>query len=194
MKYLYLLRHGETLFNQLKKVQGSCDSPLTDLGRQQASWARKYFEINQIELDHAYSSTQERASDTLEIITSLPYERKKGLKEFAFGRFEGEPAALQPKGTHHFESFYLDYGGEAAESVRQRMLSTLTDIMNQDDHEHVLAVSHNGAVYYFLSQIWKESNGQQPRQLPNCCIIRLSYSDNQFDVLDVIDPAQFKGL
>ena len=28
-KKLFLMRHGETLFNQLKKIQGACDSPLT---------------------------------------------------------------------------------------------------------------------------------------------------------------------
>lgn len=36
MKKLYLLRHGQTEFNVKKLVQGRCDSPLTDLGRQQA--------------------------------------------------------------------------------------------------------------------------------------------------------------
>ena len=34
MKRLYLLRHGQTEFNVKKLVQGRCDSPLTDLGRQ----------------------------------------------------------------------------------------------------------------------------------------------------------------
>ena len=28
-KTLYLMRHGETLFNSLGKIQGACDSPLT---------------------------------------------------------------------------------------------------------------------------------------------------------------------
>ena len=29
---LYLIRHGETLFNTQKRVQGWCDSPLTENG------------------------------------------------------------------------------------------------------------------------------------------------------------------
>lgn len=33
---IYLVRHGQTLFNQQKKVQGWCDSPLTQEGIQQA--------------------------------------------------------------------------------------------------------------------------------------------------------------
>lgn len=35
MKRLYLMRHGETLFNKLGKVQGWCDSPLTETGKEQ---------------------------------------------------------------------------------------------------------------------------------------------------------------
>ncbi|WRK52458.1 histidine phosphatase family protein [Coprobacillaceae bacterium CR2/5/TPMF4] len=31
MKDLYLMRHGETLFNQRRKIQGWCDSPLTEV-------------------------------------------------------------------------------------------------------------------------------------------------------------------
>ncbi len=31
-KTLYLMRHGQTLFNLRKKIQGSCDSPLTAEG------------------------------------------------------------------------------------------------------------------------------------------------------------------
>jgi probable phosphoglycerate mutase len=32
MKDLYLMRHGETLFNIRRKIQGWCDSPLTENG------------------------------------------------------------------------------------------------------------------------------------------------------------------
>ena len=32
MKDLYLMRHGETLFNQRRKIQVWCDSPLTEKG------------------------------------------------------------------------------------------------------------------------------------------------------------------
>ena len=74
-KILYLMRHGETEFNVRKKIQGWCDSPLTEIGIQQAKIAGTFFSNNQIEIDHAYSSTSERASDTLEIVTDnqIPY-------------------------------------------------------------------------------------------------------------------------
>ncbi|MCQ5201028.1 histidine phosphatase family protein, partial [Faecalibacillus faecis] len=89
-KILYLMRHGQTLFNLQHKIQGWCDAPLTPLGIKQAQMAKEYFVNNQITLDHAYASTSERASDTLEIFTDMPYTRLKGLKEWNFGAFEGK--------------------------------------------------------------------------------------------------------
>lgn len=80
-KILYLMRHGQTLFNLKGRIQGSSDSPLTDLGVQQAQAAGHYFTQHQIKFDSAVSSTQERASDTLEhAIPGQPYTRLKGLK------------------------------------------------------------------------------------------------------------------
>ena len=60
-KTLYLMRHGQTLFNLQHKIQGWCDAPLTPLGIKQAQMAKEYF--TNITLDHAYASTSERASD-----------------------------------------------------------------------------------------------------------------------------------
>ena len=43
-KILYLMRHGETLFNVQGKIQGWCDSPLTINGIKQAKAAAAYYE------------------------------------------------------------------------------------------------------------------------------------------------------
>ena len=65
---LYLMRHGETLFNTQKRVQGWCDSPLTENGILQAEQAKQYFAKKGISFDAVYSSTQERATDTAKIV------------------------------------------------------------------------------------------------------------------------------
>ena len=90
------MRHGQTLFNKRRKVQGWCDAPLTSLGIEQAKTSGEYFKKSKIIFDKAYSSTSERACDTLELVTDIPYKRLKGLKEWNFGTFEGESEDLNP--------------------------------------------------------------------------------------------------
>lgn len=94
MKKIYLVRHGQTLFNATYRLQGFCDSPLTEKGINQAKNARKYYEKNNIVFDKAYCSTQERAEDTLNLITDLDYKRLKEIKEWNFGECEGKEEEL----------------------------------------------------------------------------------------------------
>lgn len=95
-KTLYIMRHGQTLFNLQHKIQGWCDTPLTPLGIHQAQVAKEYIDSQTVTFDHAYSSTSERACDTLEIVlgSEYPYKRVKGLKEWNFGAFEGKDECL----------------------------------------------------------------------------------------------------
>ena len=76
-KTLYIMRHGQTLFNLQHKIQGWCDSPLTPLGIRQAEAAKEYVDGIHETFDHAYSSTSERACDTLEIVlgSDASYQR-----------------------------------------------------------------------------------------------------------------------
>lgn len=68
-----------------KKIQGWCDSPLTKQGIEQAKIAKEFFEKNGIVFDGAHTSTLERASDTLELITEINYERhKERIKRMEF--------------------------------------------------------------------------------------------------------------
>lgn len=60
MNCLYLMRHGQTRFNLQGRIQGACDSPLTEEGKEQARAASRYFQEQGIEFDKIYSSTQER--------------------------------------------------------------------------------------------------------------------------------------
>ena len=151
-KTLYLMRHGQTLFNLQHKIQGWCDAPLTPLGIKQAQIASHYFKDNQIVFDHAYSSTSERACDTLEIVTDsqMPYTRLKGLKEWNFGAFEGKDECLNPKLP--YGDFFKQYGGEGEMELRERVAKTLTEVMEKDDHQVVLAVSHGAACAQFYRE------------------------------------------
>lgn len=184
-KTLYLMRHGQTLFNLCHKVQGWCDSPLTELGKKQARAAGEYFRQQGIVFDHAYSSTSERACDTLELVCDMPYTRVKGLKEWNFGRFEGESEDLNPKLP--YGDFFVDYGGEGEMEIRQRIADTLLEIMRRDGHNCVLVVSHGGSSFQF-SRYW-EHNCQTPKSIHmgNCCILKFEFEDDTFCLVDVVN-------
>ena len=61
MKNLYIMRHGETLFNVQKRTQGWSDSPLTEKGIADAKAAsqfmREFCQKNDLVFDHFYAST-----------------------------------------------------------------------------------------------------------------------------------------
>lgn len=185
-KTLYLMRHGETLFNVQHKIQGWCDSPLTERGRLQAIKAGQYFKDNQIVFDHAYCSTSERSSDTLELVTEMPYIRLKELKENYYGQLEGESERLNQHLTpKDCETFYLQYGGESSNTVRERMMDILTAIMKQDDHDSVLAVSHSGACFNFLRGI-QDPMEELEKGFGNCCIFVYEFENDMFTLKEVI--------
>lgn len=184
-KKLYLMRHGQTLFNIRRMIQGASDSPLTEVGIKQAQIAKQYFENNGIVFDYAYSSTQERAVDTLELVTDMPYERLKGLKEWNFGTFEGESEDLNPKvlsdqGT--YGDFFAYYNGESDLEVQNRMVQTLTELMEKEDHQNILAVSHGGACTMFRKK-WTGTLGNTR----NCSILVFDYDEGVFTFQEVID-------
>ena len=137
-------------------------------------------------MDHAYCSTQERAVDTLEIVTgkALPYRRLKGIKEINLGRFEGESIQLQPTAAEYYETFYADFGGETSEQVRQRMNKTLTQVMKQEGHNHVLAVSHGGASVLFMQTFLED---RSRIALQNCSIVKCRFDGKTFRLTEVID-------
>lgn len=191
MGHLYLMRHGQTQFNVEHRVQGWCDSPLTEKGIEDAKAASRYWAKQGIVFDHAYTSTQERASDTLELIVDMPYKRLKGLREWGFGVFEGQPEILNPKhpDTDTYEDFFAEhgYGGERGSEVRARITQTLTEIMQQPNHEHVIVVSHAGAMYNFLLGIVSRAELGDSVPLANLGTAHLTYDDAGFHLIEVID-------
>lgn len=185
-KRLYLMRHGETLFNVQHKIQGWCDSPLTENGKQQALRTGRYFKSHHIQFDHAYCSTSERTEDTLKLVIDMPYTRLKGLKEQFYGELEGESERLNRHLTpKDCETFYLQYHGESSNTVKDRMMATLKEVMDKEDHHSVLAVSHSGACFNFLRGI-QDPMEELKKGFGNCCVFVYEYEDGLFRLLEVI--------
>lgn len=186
-KTLYLMRHGQTLFNKRHLIQGWCDSPLTDFGIYQAQVASEYFKEHGIIFDSAFSSTSERACDTLEIVTDvkIPYKRIKGLKEWNFGVFEGESEELNP--SIPYENFFVYYGGESQAELQDRINFTISSLMKETEGDTVLIVSHGGSLRYF-ARVWeKYEKAKIETEMTNCCILKFTYSNDIFYLEEVIN-------
>ena len=87
---IYLVRHGETAWNQVRRFQGHEDIPLNAYGRELAKSTAEA--LKEIPFDAAFCSPLSRAKETAEIILG---ERRTALKpderlmEIAFGEGEG---------------------------------------------------------------------------------------------------------
>ena len=188
-KQLYLMRHGQTLFNARRKIQGWCDSPLTEKGIAQAKAMRSFFKDKDIQ--HVYSSTSERTFDTAHHATEGRFSitQLKGLKEMNFGVFEGESEDLHPPTIDEFMTFYANYGGETDIQVRERMLLACTEIMERDNHDRVLAVSHGGSCIHFLSH-WLDPKPEIKKGVPNCTVFHYEYEAGDFHLLNIYRPEE----
>ena len=146
---LYLVRHGQTLFNQQHRMQGSSDSALTQLGIKQVETLRDYFEKNNIVFDKAYCSTQERASDTLEIITGpeMEYTRLKDLKEKNYGTFEGKKTPFWL--FRRFTSGSVEDNHEVVERMERGINLILRDAK---DGENILVVGHGDSMTRYIRE------------------------------------------
>ena len=65
------------------------------------------------------------------------------------------------------------------------MVETCTEIMEKDEHNIVLAVSHGGACYHFL-RAWQDPKEELERGFGNCCIFKYEYENKKFKLLEVI--------
>lgn len=91
---VYLVRHGQTIFNAKGIIQGAADAPLTEAGINQAINLGKT--IKDKEFDAIYSSDLRRAFETANYIIGendnpIDVKTMKEFREFNFGLYEGDP-------------------------------------------------------------------------------------------------------
>ena len=93
MQVLYLIRHAETEYNREGRVQGHTDSPLSELGREQALRLRG--RVDGIKLAAAVASPAKRAVDTAQTALdgTMHLETYEGLREMNLGVWEEQLAA-----------------------------------------------------------------------------------------------------
>lgn len=83
---LWLIRHGETVWNALGKISGWVDVELSELGQNQARALRSM--LAEEVFDSVWSSDLGRARHTAQLAHSTPREDRR-LREIDFGLLEG---------------------------------------------------------------------------------------------------------
>ncbi|WP_079912368.1 histidine phosphatase family protein [Paenibacillus sp. 32352] len=84
---IYVIRHGQTDRNKEGRLQGRQGLPLNDSGIKQAEWVRDH--LRHIPFDYVFSSPQERALQTAQIITGKPPITDPRLDVFDLGEADG---------------------------------------------------------------------------------------------------------
>ena len=91
MVNLYIVRHGETVNNVLRVIQGWANSPLTEKGIAQAVADGKM--LQDVHFDSAWASELKRQQETAQLILdqnrtgSIPeISIDNGLKELSYGK------------------------------------------------------------------------------------------------------------
>src|SRR6478736_1931793 len=112
---VYLTRHGETILNKLKLVQGWSDAPLTEEGIAVATRVGKNLGAEIGKLDAAYSADMVRHYETATLMlqgagSKLSPVRDEGLRELNFGGWEGaKQSAMQGALFGYFDQDGLDF-------------------------------------------------------------------------------------
>ncbi len=150
MSHLILIRHGETVWNLERRMQGQTDSPLSARGLQQARLLAK--RMPEFDFTALYSSDSGRALVTARAIAEVTGHTvvvEPALRERHFGVFEGltgpEMQKRHPQAYARFKSRDADYvvpGGESALAFRDRALACLADIAARHANELVVVVTH----------------------------------------------------
>ncbi|MBU2562994.1 MAG: alpha-ribazole phosphatase [Actinobacteria bacterium] len=156
---LFLIRHGQTLWNREGRYQGDMDIGLTSLGIRQAKLAAKY--LSKVNFSNVYSSPLKRAVDTANIINegrNLKIIVRENLKEMHFGKWEGMKFhQINKKFSNDYQKWLSDpynncpTGGESFKKLEGRTTVEIDDIVNEnEDGSSVAVITHGGVILSLL--------------------------------------------
>lgn len=160
MARIHIFRHGQTQWNLEGRLQGQADSPLTELGQQQALEARA--KIQHITFDHFVCSTANRTKQTIDILypDHSNLERNAGISEMHFGDWEGmkmvDLAAahdLDYKYLFHQPEFFQSPNGENFDQLTSRGIRALAKLAIEQEGKEVLMVSHAAWIKATLTRL-----------------------------------------
>ena len=171
---LYVVRHGETVWNKENKVQGITDIELSEKGRKDAYKLQGL--VKSLNIDIVISSPLIRAKETAKILvdSTLPINTDDRIKERDWGFNEG--ANINEVDRVDCWDVVLNTSVQYIEPLQDfmyRVSSFLEDIKVRYKDKNVLVVTHSAvvrAIHYLLNKI-PEDGDLTKINIPNLRII-----------------------
>ena len=155
---LWLVRHGESTWNQDRRFQGARDAELSERGREQARALARA--LAGMRVDALYTSPLGRARDTAMACGEALGVRPvvvDDLREVGLGEWEGLPVetVVERYGDHYWRWLTLpgDHpppGGEPMAALQRRVTAAIEAIRAPHAGGRVLVVTHGGAIASLL--------------------------------------------
>jgi len=164
MTTIVTVRHGETTWNRTQRLQGWAPTPLTDLGREQASQLGAAL-TEGYDIDRILSSDLYRAEETVEILrehVDAPVTFESAWRERDIGVYQGVPMDEMSERfpEHALEEAGRDAAHRRAESgesllaVRDRVIERWeTTLAECESTETILIVTHGGPIRLLLGHL-----------------------------------------
>ena len=150
-----LIRHGQTDWNKLHRIQGTHDIPLNEEGIKQAEKARE--SIDKEHIDVCYCSPLTRTRQTADVLIGgrdIPIFYDERIVEKCFGEIEGKSMS-----DFNFDESWVPNrprmyeGMETFEELMERITSFYDELYEKYPDKTVLIVTHGGTSiasgYYF---------------------------------------------
>jgi broad specificity phosphatase PhoE len=169
---LLLVRHGETDWNAVGRLQGHTDRPLSDFGRRQAEQLAE--ELEDEPLDAIYTSDLARARETAEIAgerLGLPVVLDPDLREKDWGTWEGLTSVERDR---------VEFVGESTEAHQERILGALRRIAERHPGGCVLIVTHGGS----MRRVQTAATGMAMPVVENCGRWLCAWEKGKFRAVD----------
>ncbi len=180
MNKLYFVRHGESQANHDNRRVGQVESPLTDLGRQEAREAGE--KAKSLGITKIYSSDLSRAHNTASIIAkAIDIDDSQivvdpRLREVNAGKLVGTPSDQLPGYWECAHEPNNPMEVEPLSHVEDRLQSVYQEMKQQDGN--ILVVSHNAAGLILMRMLDHIDDAQKLKDLPNSHIIELHKAQN----------------
>jgi broad specificity phosphatase PhoE len=167
---LYLVRHGQTEWNVIDRVQGQSQNPLNETGLAQARALAP--EIAKLNIEYFYCSPLLRARQTAAILNEK-LQRKiiynKLLKEKCQGKMQGHIRQTYPHRLALQENPHK-YRAETWEDVFKRTQKFLS-FLKRKNHDNALVVTHGG----IISAIKHRAENKTAPQVDNCSLTIIEF-------------------